>query len=485
MIRYNLAELAAQRRATFTEATLPPQSPRLGTSRRYAVALRKVISGIRQEVNRTVIPVYEAERRLMRDADETTFSSVEAAAEQLNRTAELMARRILDLEAERHSAEFIDKARQALGVDLTAVVRKNDLENLMRQATARNVSLIKSLSADAIKDVKQTVYNAGIKGDSVTALRTLLAQRYNVAASRADLIAQDQTSKFVADMNEFRQRQAGISEYDWMTSADERVRPRHQAIDGKRYKWGEATGAENGDPPGKPIRCRCVARGVVAWKRAKPVAPTRVKVDKAALDFEARAYVLERGRASGIEQLVGFDQRTGEQTDRPTGTSNFVAFTPLMLRWMADKKRRLVMHHNHPSSSSFSVPDINETHRNPGVVELWAHGHNGSSYKVRRVKPGTVDTTTGPAFAKVRADVIARIMAMNDMRLLTAEIVRPDGARGTVGMVLAHHAPHIAMLVMERRGLLKYEAKLTWSKAEREALEPWINSIVESLTDAN
>jgi len=189
MIRYNLAELAAQRRATFTEATLPPQSPRLGTSRRYAVALRKVISGIRQEVNRTVIPVYEAERRLMRDADESTFSSVEAAAEQLNRTAEQMARRILDLEANRHSAEFIDKARQALGVDLTAVVRKNDLENLMRQATARNVSLIKSLSADAIKDVKQTVYNAGIKGDSVTALRTLLAQRYNVAASRADLIA--------------------------------------------------------------------------------------------------------------------------------------------------------------------------------------------------------------------------------------------------------------------------------------------------------
>ena len=54
-----------------------------------------------------------------------------------------------------------------------------------------------------------------------------------------------------------------MTSYTWMTSRDERVRPRHKELDGKEYEYGKPTGAEDGLPPGQPIMCRCVARGIV------------------------------------------------------------------------------------------------------------------------------------------------------------------------------------------------------------------------------
>ena len=53
--------------------------------------------------------------------------------------------------------------------------------------------------------------------------------------------------------------------YVWRTSKDERVRPRHQHIDGIAYEYGKPTGAEQGLPPGQPIQCRCIAQAIVTF----------------------------------------------------------------------------------------------------------------------------------------------------------------------------------------------------------------------------
>mgnify|MGYP000156213867 CR=1 FL=1 len=71
--------------------------------------------------------------------------------------------------------------------------------------------------------------------------------------------------KFNADLNRIRHEQAGVTEYEWMTSRDERVRARHRKLHGTVYTYGKPTGAESGLPPGQPIRCRCVARAVVRF----------------------------------------------------------------------------------------------------------------------------------------------------------------------------------------------------------------------------
>ena len=79
----------------------------------------------------------------------------------------------------------------------------------------------------------------------------------------AKLIASDQSNKLGTTLNHILQKDAGIERYTWSTSADERVRQRHVHLNGKKYKWGEYTGAEDGLAPGLPIRCRCVAIPII------------------------------------------------------------------------------------------------------------------------------------------------------------------------------------------------------------------------------
>ena len=156
-------------------------------------------------------------------------------------------------------------AKRALGINLSAVVRDEDLADYLQAAVARNTSLIQSLSDDIVKRIEQTVYTNSIAGNSVTTLRKSLQAQFGITDRRARLIARDQTGKFNSDLNKIRQQQAGVTSYVWLTAHDERVRPLHKKLDGNTYKWGEPTGAEEGLPPGQPINCRCVARGVVEF----------------------------------------------------------------------------------------------------------------------------------------------------------------------------------------------------------------------------
>ncbi|MBD8556305.1 minor capsid protein [Rhizobium sp. CFBP 8762] len=270
MLRYSLAKIAKRPKGTVVE--LPPIEERLSTVKQYHAALRVMLAGIAAETRETIIPLYRAELEhkravsgLMADADRSWFQRVAALATSLQRSASETVNRILGLEAQRHTAGFMAAAKKALGIDLRAVVRDEDLEEYLRDVAGRNASLIQGLADDVIKRIEQTVYENSIAGNSVTTLRKALTEQFGIADRRAGLIARDQSAKLNSDLNRIRQQQAGITTYKWLTSRDERVRARHKKLEGKEYKWGEPTGAENGLPPGQPIQCRCLARAIVEF----------------------------------------------------------------------------------------------------------------------------------------------------------------------------------------------------------------------------
>lgn len=270
MLRYSLAKLASRPKGT--SVALAPVAGRLSAEKAYHRALRSMLDGMAAEVRESILPRYGAElnsragrRPFTADVEGIWFSRLEVLVFALQRIASDTVKRILGLEAKRHDADFMAAAKRALGVDLTAVVREEDLEDYLRMAAERNASLIKSLSDDMVKRVQQATYDAYLNGRPVTALRKQLQEQFGIGDRRARLIARDQTAKLNSDLNRIRQEQAGVTSYTWMTSHDERVRERHRKLDGKVYKWGEPTGAEEGLPPGKPIQCRCIARGVVEF----------------------------------------------------------------------------------------------------------------------------------------------------------------------------------------------------------------------------
>lgn len=465
-MKYDLVALIRQKRPRL-RATLPPIEERLTTVNLYQAALRKMLQGVINETRDAIIPSYRPER-LTRDADSSTFTRLRQLTAALSATAQQTVDGILGLEANRHTDTFKANVRRVAGVDISAVVSQEDLGEYLRQAAARNASLITSLGDDVLKRVEQTVLTASINGASVKSLRGQLVEQFGIVGRRADIIARDQTAKMVSDLNRIRQEQAGITTYSWATSQDERVRPLHRSLEGKVYKWGEPTGAEGGAPPGQPVLCRCTARAIIDFGDgraftggqptpgepvptpiATPARPRAVRpslppaetpeVRNTRLDVEQRDYVVENGRRDVIEYLSAVDQVTGLVFGRNTGVKNHVGFTPEFQRAIADPKRTIIAHHNHPSSSSFSDQDLFVLSESPGLKGLWAHGHNGTSYYAEAARK------------KIDRKVIAT--ALQDVNRAVSAEIRAGGM--TIEDATKIGMNHFVATYLQRRGWLK------------------------------
>lgn len=145
---------------------------------------------------------------------------------------------------------------------------------------AENIDLITSIEHDLLDQVDALISEHWAKGARVETIRRELQERFDVTKSRADLIARDQVLKLNAQITKTRQESAGISEYVWTTSGDERVRGNpdgkypdsdrdHWRLDGKRFRWdsppviNEKTGERA--HPGEDFQCRCVAMPVLSF----------------------------------------------------------------------------------------------------------------------------------------------------------------------------------------------------------------------------
>lgn len=89
----------------------------------------------------------------------------------------------------------------------------------------------------------------------------------DVTQSRAELIARDQVLKLNAEVTQKRHEAAGIVEFVWSTSRDERVRPDHKVLEGKRYRYDDPPVVDRRRGtrglPGIHFQCRCVAIPVI------------------------------------------------------------------------------------------------------------------------------------------------------------------------------------------------------------------------------
>lgn len=287
MLHYSLAKLGrAAGRAKGTTAELPPVQARLAAEKEYRSALRSLLAEMARETRESIVPLYQAEidRKRARptitvDADTDWFTRIGNLKVALIRIASNAVDRILNLEGLRHTDNFMAAAKRALGIDLRAVVRQEDIEDYIREAVGRNTSLVQGLADDLQKRIEQAVYDNSIAGNSAASLRKALQEQFGMADRRAKIIARDQTSKFNSDLNRIRQTQAGVDEYGFMTSQDERVRGTHHAMEGRTCKWADPTvyRADDGSwksrsgiggvqkHPGQDILCRCVGRGIVRF----------------------------------------------------------------------------------------------------------------------------------------------------------------------------------------------------------------------------
>ena len=140
------------------------------------------------------------------------------------------------------------------------------LEPKVAAFVEQNVSLIKSIPTEYLKKVEQMVRSTVERGVSTETLTGQIFDEFDVTRRRAHLIARDQVSKYNGKLHELRQRESGVKEYIWSTSKDERVRPRHAAMDGKKVSWDDPPPVgSNGEKlhAGEDFQCRCVSLPVL------------------------------------------------------------------------------------------------------------------------------------------------------------------------------------------------------------------------------
>ncbi len=156
--------------------------------------------------------------------------------------------------AERVSRFAHRELQSIIGIDVSQNVP--GVSDHIAEWRRQNVKLIKGGLEDMrgqIDDVFKESLRSGLRVEKVA---DLLRERFRVSLSRANLIARDQVLKLNGQITRQRQQSVGISQYRWVTSRDERVRPAHRILDGTIQQWDNPPSEGN---PGDAVLCRCIA----------------------------------------------------------------------------------------------------------------------------------------------------------------------------------------------------------------------------------
>jgi len=218
----------------------------------------------------------------------------------------------------------------------------------------------------------------------------------SISLSRANMIAVTEThnaalyaghesSKIIS--NDFN---LGLQK-EWMSAEDGRVRPSHAITDGQKrhidddFDVGGQKMSRPGDGKGGAnniIRCRCI----LGYKNQEDIRNEEERPSVEKLDRDARNHVMAYGSLTGNEHLYVYDslkrKRLVAHTD---GVVNSVSIPRNVVALGSNKKNEIILHHNHPSSSSLSGADIELIGKFDGFKRIYAHGHNGSQYWAEKV----------------------------------------------------------------------------------------------------
>lgn len=152
----------------------------------------------------------------------------------------------------------IEKQLAVKGIDPTK--REPWLDTFLNNKIKDNVSYIKNIEEEYLSDIEKVVHDGVKEGRTAKQIRKQLVERAEVAESRAQFIAVDQTGSILGQMTAERHQQIGVDKFKWLTSHDERVRDSHKALSNKVFSYDDPPTA-NGRVilPGEDYRCRCVA----------------------------------------------------------------------------------------------------------------------------------------------------------------------------------------------------------------------------------
>lgn len=143
------------------------------------------------------------------------------------------------------------------------------IRDAMNASVVENVSLIKSIPQQYLKNVEGTVMRGFTNGRDLKQISDELQKHYGVTKRRAAFIASDQANKLNATVTQARRIELGLFKAYWVHSRGGKTpRPDHVKAGADKLEFDVRQGAWiSGEyiQPGYLPRCRCVSRTILPF----------------------------------------------------------------------------------------------------------------------------------------------------------------------------------------------------------------------------
>ena len=143
-----------------------------------------------------------------------------------------------------HAVKSVDSGwkQSAKSLEVVPELNKTGQDELSRglAKTMKEVT-IKDFAHEMIEDLREKVELNAEQGFRAEGLTAKIRDTYGVSKSRANLIAQTETSTFMSSYRAARAKQAGAEFYIWRCSNDSRTRPLHKKLDGHKFRYDNPT----------------------------------------------------------------------------------------------------------------------------------------------------------------------------------------------------------------------------------------------------
>ena len=158
------------------------------------------------------------------------------------------------------------------GLSLKTGVVPKGMEEIAKASIAENVSLIKSIPEQYLKNVTGAVMRSITTGHGLADLVPAIKKYDGQTQRRARNLALDQTRKAYNSINQQRMQAVGVKQFEWIHSGGgQEPRQSHLKMDGKIFDFENlieqqtALGVPKEDQgiPGQAINCRCTMLPVI------------------------------------------------------------------------------------------------------------------------------------------------------------------------------------------------------------------------------
>lgn len=214
----------------------------------YLRELRKLANSLKKQVREKIIPMLKTSQ--VTEVTTDSVSSIIAQLEllrndMLNVTpfADRVSKEVVESVNANSKNKFLVGVNAAVGVNLTRVLKEENLTDIVALQRQKNKVLIKSIPEEFLKGVEITVQNGLAQGLRPEAIAKQLNGIKGISSvfgkldNRVKMIARNEISTINANINKARFQNLGIKIYQWKTAQDDRVRPDHNVMNNKYCKF--------------------------------------------------------------------------------------------------------------------------------------------------------------------------------------------------------------------------------------------------------